>query len=73
MPAFRWPKVENDLALCMEVIQLRPGKAENWDAVAASLTSAFNLTEPLKGRGCREHLELLVKKYKSEDNKALKR
>ena len=57
----------------MEVIQLRPGKAEDWDAVAASLTSAFNLTEPLKGRGCREHLELLVKKYKSEDNKALKR
>ena len=26
----------------------------------------------LKGRGCREHLDLLIKKYKEEDKKALK-
>ena len=76
MAPFRWPKMEHDIALCKEVIHRRPAKADDWEDIALSLSSLFS-TEinqvQLKGRGCRERSDLLVKKYQSEERKALKR
>jgi len=73
MAPFRWPKIEYDIALCKEAIDVRPSKHEDWEQLANKLTGLFGLEEPLKGRGCREHLELLIKKFKAEERKALKR
>ena len=76
MGPFRWPKVENDIALCKEIIARRPTKADDWEEIAeflSSLLTTENNQIQLKGRGCRERSELLVKKFKSEERKALKR
>ena len=65
MAPFRWPKVEYDIALCKEVIDRPPAKAEDWEDIAVSLSSLFsteNNQVQLKGRGCREGSDLLVKK-----------
>ena len=76
MPAFRWPGAWHDLALAKEVVCVRPSKPVEWDEVAAKLSQAFSTMErpvELKGRGCRERLDRLLEKFKSEDAKALKR
>ncbi|XP_028394488.1 uncharacterized protein LOC114518681 [Dendronephthya gigantea] len=76
MPPFRWPKVEHDLALCKEVVAERPVRPEDWEIIASSLSVIFSTTESqvhLKGRSCREHLDLLVKKFKADEKNALKR
>ena len=76
MPSFRWPDVSHDIALAIEVISHRPQKPVDWDAIAGTLSSAFSTEEKpveLKGRGCRERMDLLLRKYKDEDAKALKR
>lgn len=73
---FRWPKVEQDIALCKEIVNRRPVKGEDWDDIAVSLSTLFTTEQneiQLKGRGCRERSDLLVKKYQSEERKALKR
>ena len=71
MAPFRWPKVEQDLELEKEVVEERSCNPEGWDAVASRLSVLFEAA--LKGRGCKEHMELLLKKFKAEDRKALKR
>ena len=71
MAPFRWPKVELDLELAKEVVEARPCNPEGWDAVVSRLSVLFGAN--LKGRGCKEHMELLLKKFKAEDRKALKR
>lgn len=76
MAPFRWPKVENDIALLKEIVARRPSKADEWEDNAEFLSSLFstdNNPVVLKGRGCRERSELLMKKFKSEERKALKR
>ena len=76
MPAFRWPYFAQDLVLATEVVSTRPFNATEWDEVAKKLSSAFSTPQRevvLKGRECRERLELLIRKYKFEDARALKR
>ena len=76
MPSFRWPDVDNDISLAKEVISRRPNKPSDWESIACTLSQLFSTEEKpvaLKGRGCRERMELLIKKYREEDNKSLKR
>ena len=76
MPQFRWPSVEHDIALAKEVVGRRPTKLSDWETIARVLSSAF--TSPskvvdIRGRGCRERMERLLMKFRSEDRKSLKR
>ena len=74
--AARWPDVDNDISLAKEVISRRPNKPSDWESIACTLSQLFSTEEKpvaLKGRGCRERMELLIKKYREEDNKSLKR
>ena len=71
MAPFRWPKIEHDLALVKEYTESRPSKPDEWDEVAKRLSLVFQ--SEVKGRGCREHLDLLIKKHKANEKKALKR
>ena len=76
MPQFRWPDVENDIFLAREVVGHRPTKAADWEAIAGILNAAFSTPSKvvqLKGRGCRERLERLLDKFRSEDTQSLKR
>ena len=75
MPGFRW-EVCYDIALASEVVVKRPQKPVDWMVVAEVLSQAFTTEEKpvhLKGRGCKERMDLLLRKYKDEDKKALKR
>ena len=75
MPGFRW-EIKHDLALASEVVSKRPEKPADWIALAEALNNAFSSEEKpflVKGRGCRDRMDLLLKKYKDEDKKALKR
>ena len=76
MPAFRWPDIVNDVALATEVATHRPHRPADWDAIANTLSHAFSTAEKpvqLKGRGCRERMELLLRKFKEDDANALKK
>ena len=76
MSPFRWPELGNDVALATEVAARRPQKPQDWEDIAQALSQAFSTPEKeiqLKGRGCRERMDLLLKKHKNEDAKALKR
>lgn len=60
----------------IEIVARLPSKADEWKDIAEFLSSLFsteNNPVVLKGRGCRERSELLIKKFKSEEHKALKR
>ena len=60
-----------------EIYSTRPEKPSDWEVIAARLSALFSKKDDksitLKGRGCRDRLDLLMKKYKEEDKKALKR
>ena len=74
MPGFRW-ELQQDIALVSEVATSRPQKLQDWDEIAVTLSAAFSSDEKpvqLKARGCRERMDLLLKKYKDEDIKSLK-
>ena len=76
MSPFRWPSIQQDLALAREVAARKPEKTSDWDAVALALSQAFSTDENvimLKARGCRERMERLLQKYRTEDAKGLKR
>ena len=76
MPQFRWPDVENDIFLAREVVGRRPTKAADWEVIASTLNAAFSTPTrivQLKGRGCRERLERLLGKFRSEESQSLKR
>ena len=67
MPSFRWPYVSHDVALAKEVASARPTKHSDWEEVATTLSAAFSTPQKqvsLKGRRCRERMELLVRKYR---------
>lgn len=76
MPQFRWPELKHDVLLAKEVAASRPSKPVDWEAIAGTLSVIFSTEEKaidLKGRGCRERMERLLEKFKSEDSKSLKR
>lgn len=76
MPQFRWPELQHDISLAREVAGSRPSKPSDWETIAGTLSVAFSTEEKaveLKGRGCRERLERLLEKFKSDDSKSLKR
>lgn len=75
MPGFRWD-LKQDIALATVVVSKRPHKPVGWSDVAEDLNASFSTEDKpvqLKGRGCRERMDLLLKKYKDDDKKALKR
>ena len=75
MPGFRW-EVNHDIALASEVVSKRPQKPADWIDLAEARSRSFSTEEKpvqLKGRGCKERMDLLLKKYKDDDKKALKR
>jgi hypothetical protein len=66
----------NNIMLATEVAARRPTSSLEWDVIAGILSNAFSTVEKpvdLSGRACRERLERLLKKYKDEDKKSLKR
>ena len=78
MPNFRWPLLFHDISLAKEVVSARPEKLSEWDLIAADLSAAFTKQDgwkavSLKGRGCKDRLDLLIKKYRDDDSKALRR
>ena len=76
MSPFRWPSIQQDLALAREVAARKPEKTSDWNAVALAPSQAFSTDEKvvtLKARGCREKMERLLLKYRTEDAKGLKR
>lgn len=76
MPQFRWPDIWHDIALAKEVISKRPKKPWDWDTIAINLNAVFSKDDKpvqLKGRGCRERMNRLLEKYRSEDSRSLKR
>ena len=76
MPNFRWPWLYHDISLAKEVNSLRPEKPCDWESIATKLSAIFSSEDMpiiIKGRACRERLDLLLIKYREEDAKALKR
>ena len=73
---FRWPSFFHDISLAKEVVSARPDKMSEWDLIGADLSAKFTRQDgkpvSLKGRGCKDRLDLLIKKYNDEDHKALK-
>ena len=76
MPGFYW-EVSHDIALATEVVSRCPNKPVDWAQISEALNQSFllSLDKPvlLKGRGCKERMDLLLKKYRDEDRRALKR
>ena len=76
MAPFRWPLVQNDIDLAIEVDAARPEKSSDWDLIAAKLSNHFSTPEKpveLTGRSCRERMDRILEKYKSEESRSLKR
>lgn len=76
MSPFRWPLLHYDVMLCKEVLARRPSSPSDWDIIAVGLSQVFSTTDKpveLKGRGCKERLNLLIEKYNQNDKKSLKR
>ena len=76
MSQFRWPDLHHDVSLAKEVVSARPRKGADWEKIAVTLSALFSTGEKpveLKGRGCRERLDRLLEKFKTEDSKSLKR
>ena len=62
--------------LMKDLISVRPEKASDWDIIAAKFSELFSTDEKpisLEGRASCERLDLLLKKYREQDAKALKR
>jgi len=69
MPGFRWD-LKQDIALATMVLPKRPHKLVGWSDVAEDLNASFSTEDKpvhLKGRGCRERMDLLLKKCKDDD------
>lgn len=68
--------MKHELALAKEVAKYFPEKPQEWDEVTKILSKAFSTDDKqveVKGRGCREKMDRILEKYKSEEAKALKR
>ena len=42
MAPFRWPSIQNDLALAKEVASRKPQTHQNWDEIAIVLSGVFS-------------------------------
>jgi len=76
MASFRWPSIQNDLALAKEVASRKPQTHHDWDEKATVLSEIFSSDShrvALKGCGCRERLTRLIEKNGQDDKKALKK
>ena len=76
MAPFRWPETYHDLALAKKVARCMPEKSQEGEEIAKRLSEVFSTERKqveLKGRGCRERMDRLLERYKTEDAKALKR
>ena len=76
MPTFRWPDTSYDIALAKEVVSSRPTKPVDWDLIANNLNTVFsseNVQVSLKGRGCKERMERLLNKYRTDDTASIRR
>ena len=54
MAPFRWPSIQNDLALAIEVASRKPETHQDWDEIASVLSEVFSSDSnrvDLKGRG----------------------
>ena len=69
MTVFRWLEAWHDIALAKNVICFRPTKPVDWDEIAAKLSEAFSAAKgklvELKGRGCRERMDIRNALWKS--------
>lgn len=76
MPTFRWPDTGHDIILAKEVVSSRPAKPLDWELIATKLNVVFSTEELpvyLKGRGCKERMERLLNKYKTDDTASMRR
>lgn len=76
MAPFRWLLVQNDIDLAIAVDAARPEKSSDWDVIAAKLRNHFSNPEKpveLTGHSCRERMDRVLEKYKSEESRCLKR
>lgn len=77
MAPFRWPNVEYDIQLALEVVSQKPEKPADWEVIAEGLSKEFSKGEgkkvEIKGRGCKERMERIIAKFKTEDKRSLKR
>ena len=55
----------HDIAFLKEVVAEQPMKAETWDSVIETISALFGVI--VGGQACREHLDLLVKKFKADE------
>ena len=78
MAPFRWPSLNCDIMLAIEVSANKPEKVSEWDAIADRLSAVFSQANDgkvveLKARGCKDRMERLLKKYEIDDSRSLKR
>ena len=76
MPQFRWPELVHDISLAREVAGRRPSNSADWEAIADLLSSMFTTPSrpvALKGRGCKDRMDRLIKKFRADDAQYLKR
>lgn len=69
---FRWPNIQNDLALAKKVAARKPQTHQDWDEIATVLSGVLGSESnrvDLKGRGCRERLARLIEKDEQDVNK----
>ena len=45
MAPFRWPTIDKDMKLAVEVVANRPEKPAEWEAIATRLSTAFSSEE----------------------------
>ena len=72
MAPFRWPEMKHKLALAKDEAKYFPEKPQlqEWDEVDKILSKAFSADDNqvgVKGRGCREKMDRILEKIKSED------
>lgn len=75
MAPFRWPSIKHDIGLATEVVTRNPELPDDWANVALVLSETFSTADKevkIKGRGCRERIQLLINKYE-DDKRALKK
>jgi hypothetical protein len=76
MAPFRWANVEYDIQLAVEVTSQKPEKPADWEVIAEALSKEFSKwgkQVEIKGRGCKERMERIIAKFKTEDKRSLKR
>ena len=71
---FRWHSC-HDVDLLREVVAARPISTNDWNFLAANLQHAWGDTvqNPIKGRSCKEHFEVLLAHHKVGNAAALKK